>query len=100
MYLLRTNRPPYRSIPLIGFLHFFPTLTWFQVILTSTIRWQIPAAPYLKENLPFLHATLMPLSKSHNAFSKPPGIILGSRLTPFCDPLCWTWPLRIPPSRP
>jgi len=78
------------------FFQVFPSLTWFWVILTSTI----PAAPCLKGSLSSPHATLMPRSTSRTIFSTLPGSILGSHSTLFRDPLSWIWPSRTPHSPP
>ena len=100
VYLLRINRPPYRSIlP----ERIFSFLSYPHLILGDfSLHHQLadPCHSLSEREFTISTATLMPHSTSRTTFSTPPGCTLGSHLTPFRDPRFWTWPSRIPRSPP
>jgi len=100
VYLLRTNRPPYRSI---SPERVFSVLSYPHLVLGDFNLHHPLADPCrsLSErqfiiSTGYFDAALM----FHTTLSTLPGFTLGSGLTPLRDPPFWTWPLRIPPSPP
>ena len=89
VYLLHTNRPPYRSIlpeRLFCFLS-YPHLILGDFNLHH--RWRIPAAPSPKGNLHSPHVTWILLLTWHTTSSTPLGCTLASHLTPSRDLPSW-----------